>query len=111
VNRDEDEVTIAELRQWLVERGYVVLSDRYEPDAFGNQLITLARPAALRLVKDRGEWAVEVCGRDGQWRWLGDWSAALGHERPSTTSAREESERLRALLDEIERQPDASDDD
>jgi hypothetical protein len=98
---------MAELRRWLIDRGFVVLSDEYRSDSFGNQLVTLARPVAFRLVRDRSQWSVEACGSDGQWRWLGDWSAALNHGRPRETSATEEATRLRTLLDEIEQRPDA----
>ena len=99
----EDDAVMADLRQWLVDRGFVVLSDHYSPDVFGNQVVTLSRPVGVRLVKDRGDWAVEVCGQNGEWRRVGDWSDELGHGKPRTTSAEEDAKHLRALLDQIER--------
>jgi hypothetical protein len=104
----EDDAVMADLRSWLIDRGYVVLSDNYNPATFGNQAVTFSRPVAIRLGKDRDQWAVQVCGSDGQWRWLGDWSSAFGHGRPRSTSAQEEADRLRALLGDIEEHPHAA---
>lgn len=107
--RTADDQVMAELRNWLIEQGFVVLADDYHADAFGNQDVTLARPVAIRLVKDRSQSYVEACGRDGQWRPLPVWAEAMGHGRPTDYSAPGEAEHLRRLLGEVERRPDAAD--
>jgi hypothetical protein len=63
-----DDAAMADLRDRLVEQGYVVLDDRYDADAFGNQVVILARPSAIRLVRDRGEWSVQVMGAGATWQ-------------------------------------------
>lgn len=63
-----DDAVMADLRAWLEGRGFTVLSDRYDPNSFGNQEVMLARPVAVRLVRDRGQWWVEVAGADGRFR-------------------------------------------
>jgi hypothetical protein len=104
-----DDGVIADLRAWLVGRGFVVLSDHYDPDSFGNQEVTLARPAAIRLVKDRDQWRVDVAGGDGHWTWVGRWRDAVGSKGPQVLSASDQAELLRDLLDEIQRHPSPPD--
>jgi hypothetical protein len=87
-----DDATIADLRKWLIEHGFVVVEEQYKPEAFGNQLVTLSRPTAVRLVRDRGDWSIELMGSDGQWRWI-------GADQPETgRSVEEQAVRARAVL-------------
>lgn len=104
-----DDGVIADLRAWLVGRGFVVLSDYYDPASFGNQEVTIALPAAIRLIKDRDQWRVEIAGSDGHWRWVGRWRDALRGKGPQLLSATDQAEILRELLDEIQRHPSPPD--
>ena len=98
----DDDALFADLREWLTHQGFVVLSDSYAPDSFGNQAVTLARPVAVRLIKDRDQWSVDVCGNDGAWRPLHEWSAQLTGQRTHDFSAAADADRLRRLLEAIE---------
>lgn len=99
----DDDGVMAELRSWLVEQGYVVLSDSYDADHFGNQLVELARPIAVRLIRDRGQWGIEIAGPDGVWSPLLAWVDATPGRQAEVLSAADQSEALRALLPQIER--------
>jgi hypothetical protein len=98
----DDDALFAELREWLIGQGFVVLSDQYSPDSFGNQVVTLARPIGVRLARDRGQWSVYLCGPDGDWRPLHEWVAELTGERARDFSAAADATHLRTLLSEIE---------
>ena len=97
-----DDAVMADLRSWLVERGFVVLSDSYDFEAFGNQEVILTRPIAVRLVRDRGQWWVDVLGADGRWSGIQRWRDALPENGPQFLSAADQADILRALLDEME---------
>lgn len=97
-----DDATMAELRAWLVEQGYVVLFDAYDFASFGNQSVTLSRPLAIRLVRDRGRWAVEMIGADGHWKWIGQWRAELRGAGSQLLTATDQADILREMLAEIE---------
>jgi hypothetical protein len=99
---DEDKV-IADLRIWLVERGFVVLSDEYDPDHFGNQIVEMARPIGIRLVRDRDEWRIDVLGLGGAWSPLDSWLDRETGSRPQASSAAHQSRLLRERLPDIER--------
>jgi hypothetical protein len=99
----DDDAAFADLREWLTRQGFVVLLDSYSPDSFGNQAVTLARPIAVRLVRDRGQWSVDICGEDGAWRPLHEWSHELTGQRTRDFSATAEADRLRRLLRAIEK--------
>jgi hypothetical protein len=86
---------MADLRSWLLDQGFAILDDRYDSQAFGNQIVTFARPIAVRLVKDRSEWGVELLGPDGEWTWIGYWG---GSRTSEPLSAADQSVRLRELL-------------
>ena len=66
----DDDGVMAELRSWLVEQGFVVLSDVYDADHFGNQLVELARPIAVRLIRDRGQWGIEIAASGRALAWV-----------------------------------------
>jgi hypothetical protein len=97
-----DDAVMADLRSWLVDRGFVVLSDSYDFEAFGNQQVILTRPVAVRLVRDRGQWWVDVLGADGHWSGIQRWRDELRGNGPQMLSAADQAELLRAMLDEIE---------
>lgn len=99
----DDDGVMAELRSWLVEQGFVVLSDLYDADHFGNQLVELARPIAVRLIRDRGQWGIEIAGQDGVWSPLLASVDATPGRRAEVLSAADQSEALRALLPQMER--------
>lgn len=80
----DDDAVMADLRAWLVEQGFIVVSDRYDPQSFGDQEVTLTRPIAIRLVRDRGQWWVDVLGADGQWAGIQRWREALRGGRISS---------------------------
>lgn len=94
---------MAELRSWLIEQGFVVLSDRYDADHFGNQVVEMARPIAVRLTRDRDQWGIDIVGPDGVWSPLLAWVDATAGRRAGVLSAADQSEVLRALLPQIER--------
>lgn len=96
------DTVMAELRAWLVERGFIVLRDHYDSASFGNQEVMLTRPIAVRLVRDRGEWRVEVLGADGQWSGIDRWRQASHGTGSQLLSAAEQADILRATLDAIE---------
>ena len=98
-----DDSVMADLRAWLVDQGFVVLSDSYDSDSFGNQGVVLTRPIAIQLVRDRGEWGVSIAGSDGAWRWLDRWVTELTPGAPQPVSAADQDAALRALLPEIEK--------
>jgi hypothetical protein len=98
---DDDQV-MAELRQWLGEQGFVVLSDQFDPDHFGNQFVEMARPVALRLVRDRDQWGIDLMGVDGSWSPLDLWLDPTAGSRRVSLSAADQSRLLRASLTEIE---------
>jgi hypothetical protein len=97
-----DDAAMADLRSWLVERGFVVLSDSYDAESFGNQEVVLTRPIAVRLVRDRGRWWVDVLGSDGRWSGIQRWRDALRGSGPQLLSAADQADILRAVLGEIE---------
>lgn len=97
-----DDNVMAQLREWLVQQGFVVLSDHYNPDSFGNQEVVLARPIAIRLVRDRSEWGVFVAGSDGKWLPLDRWVKRTTDASAGLVSAIEQDRALRTLLAEIE---------
>jgi hypothetical protein len=99
---DDDQV-MAELRNWLVEQGYVVLSDQYDPDHFGNQIVEMARPVGIRLVRDRDQWWIDLLGPDGTWSPLNSIAESMAGSRGKSLSAAEQSQLLRTRLVDIER--------
>ncbi|MDF2734383.1 MAG: hypothetical protein K0S97_1006 [Chloroflexota bacterium] len=105
---DDDQV-MAELRNWLVEQGLVVLSDTYDPDHFGNQIVELARPIGIRLVRDRDQWRIDILGLDGAWSPLVHWLDSTVGSRPQSLSAAEQSQLLRGRLAEIEQRANRGD--
>jgi hypothetical protein len=90
-----DDAIMADLRSWLVEHGLAVLDDRYEPGTFGDQVVTFARPTAIRLVRERREWSIELHGPEGDWTWIGYWR---GSQVAEGLSAADQSEMLREIL-------------
>jgi hypothetical protein len=100
-----DDASMAELRGWLIDRGFIVIRDDINLDLFGNQEVILTRPVAIRLVSDRGEWRTEVMGPDGQWAGIEQWSEGLRGKGARLVSAADEADLLRETLDEIERNP------
>jgi hypothetical protein len=100
-----DDAVMADLRTWLVGQGFIVLSDRYDAESFGNQEVTLTRPIAVRLVRDRGQWWVDVLGADGQWTGVQRWREALRGNGRQLMSAAEQADTLREILSEIEQRP------
>lgn len=98
-----EDQAIAGLRAWLVEQGFVVLSDRYDPDHFGDQIVELARPIAIRLVRDRNQWAIEIVGSDGEWADLSGWLAEIGKSPGPALSVADQARLLQAALATLER--------
>ena len=98
---------MAELRNWLVEQGFVVLSDRYDPEHFGDQIVQLARPIGIQLVRDRDQWGIYLSGPDGNWLPLEHWLDPAGSPRDSLSAA-DQSQLLRARLADIEHRASAS---
>jgi hypothetical protein len=97
-----DDAVMAALRAWLVERGFVVVRDHLTFDSFGDQEVLLTRPIAIRLVRDRGEWLVDVLGRDGQWEDIQGLRRRLRGRGPQLLTAADQADSLRELLDEAE---------
>ena len=83
----------------------VVLSDNYDFEAFGNQEVMLTRPIAVRLVRDRGQWWVDVLGADGRWSGIQRWRDALRENGPQLLLRCDQADILRALLDGWRRAP------
>jgi hypothetical protein len=99
----DDDQEMAELRNWLVEQGFVVLSDQYDPDHFGNQIVEMARPVGIRLVRDRDQWRIDLLGPDGTWSSLDSLAESTVGSRGKSLSAADQSQLLRARLADIER--------
>jgi hypothetical protein len=97
-----DDAVIADLRTWLVEQGFVVVSDRYDAAAFGDQEIALTRPIAVRLVRDRDQWSIDVLGVDGQWTGIERWRDRSSGSGQRLLSPAEQADILRSTLAEIE---------
>ncbi len=97
-----DDAVIADLRSWLVERGFVVVSDRYDAASFGDQEIALTRPIAVRLVRDRGQWWIDVLAADGRWAGIERWRDGSRGSDTRGLSPAEQADILRTKLAEIE---------
>jgi hypothetical protein len=104
----DDDQQMAELRNWLIEEGFVVLSDELS-DSFGDQVVEMARPIAVRLVRDRDQWAIDLLGPDGNWSPVDHWLERTAGSRRHGISAAEQSQLLRAHLADIERRASAGD--
>lgn len=104
-----DDREMAELRSWLVEQGFVVLSDQYDSDHFGNQIVEMARPVGIRLVRDRGQWRIDLLGPDGNWSPLDRWLDSTAGPRRTSLSVADLSRLLRAHLADIERRASGGD--
>lgn len=100
-------VEAEDLRLYLLNRGFTTTAERYEPASFGNALVQLERdPMAVRFVRDRGQWTVEIA-RLGWQDWFDPaiWRALLGSsmEPLETLSLAEQAMFVRAhLLDIVE---------
>lgn len=81
--------TVQGLLDELLRRGYEIGEDRYDEDVFGNALVVLGRNDTLvRLVRDRGQWFVEVAGATGgDWFTPVVWHAFLESKMPSLEAA------------------------
>ena len=99
----DDDKVMADLRNWLGEQGFVVFSDDYDPDHFGNQVVKMARPVGIRLVRDRGQWWIDLLGPDGTWSPLAGWLNPSADSRREALSAADQSRLLRESLQDIER--------
>jgi hypothetical protein len=90
----------------LLRRGYEIGEDRYDEDVFGNALVVLERNDTLvRLVRDRGQWFVEVAGAtEGDWFAPVVWHAFLESSMPplDATSFDGQTQLLLADLGRIE---------
>jgi hypothetical protein len=90
----------------LLRRGYAVVEERYDEDSFGNAVVVLERNGTrVRLVRDRGEWFVEVAGAsEGDWFAPVVWHAFLESSMPplGTTSFDGQARLLLADLGRIE---------
>lgn len=99
-----DDVVANELRAWLLDRGFVVVSEPSLQEGAGVAMTDLERPPLrVRLVNDRGAWSLEVAGPDGHWIDLELWRDHLdgsGYSAGPSTFVDCVSI-LRARLDEI----------
>jgi hypothetical protein len=90
----------------LLGRGYATGEERYDEDSFGNALVVLERDGTLvRLVRDRGQWFVEVAGAaEGDWFAPVVWHAFLESSMPplDTTSFDVQAQLILADLGRIE---------
>lgn len=108
VDSDNMPPEFSALAQWLSSLGFDRTEHGYDR-SFGDRVIEFTRTApAVRLLRDRGEWAVVIGGRsvDG-WYDVGIWRAYL---RGTTASASgpvptpsEQTQFVRRYLTEIER--------
>ena len=104
----DDDQAMAELRNWLVEHGFVVVSDRLS-DSFGDQVVEMARPIGIRLVRDRDQWAIDILGPDGDWSPVDLWLERTAGSRRQGLTVAEQSQLLQAHLADIERGGSAGD--
>lgn len=78
----------------LARRGYVVDGQRYDRGNFGNAEIVLSRDKTrARLVRNRGEWFVEVApsGLNDWFKpviWRASWNPACRLRRPFRSTTR-----------------------
>lgn len=72
--RAAEERLAGELRDWLVGSGFVAAKDFSDGKPFGNRLVELQRRSlTIRVVMDRGEWAIVLAGPDRAWVPLMTW--------------------------------------
>ncbi|MGH7643938.1 MAG: hypothetical protein ACRENX_13190 [Candidatus Dormibacteria bacterium] len=90
----------------LLRRGYAIGEERYDESSFGNALVILKRnDTVVRLVRDRGQWFVEVAGAaEGDWFAPVIWHAFLESSMPplEATSLDGQAQLLLADLARIE---------
>jgi hypothetical protein len=90
----------------LIRRGYSITDGRYDENSFGDALVVLERNGTLvRLVRDRGQWFVEVGPAPGDvWFSPVVWHAFLESSMPplETTSFDAQAQLLLADLARIE---------
>jgi len=82
-------VALGQLVAALETQGFDVVERGYDAQSFGNQLIELAGPTdlpatAVRLVRDRGLWSVEVQLDGGDWFGPYELTLAIENGRYST---------------------------
>lgn len=86
----------------LLGRGYSVGEKRYDNERFGDALIVVGRETTrIRLIRDRGEWFVEVAGAD-DWFSPVVWRAFLQSAMPSLEIVPFEAQ-ARWLLEDLDR--------
>lgn len=64
---------IQQLREQLEELGFWFAEEEHRDDGFGDLFLVLTRRGlGVRLIRDRGQWSVEVSGSD-----LNEWFAPM----------------------------------
>jgi hypothetical protein len=95
----------------LEGRGFTIVAEQRDDAHFGNRLLELANPSretasAIRLVRDRGLWSVEV---EIAGKWRDPYKVLLAPDGSEyATRASSHDERLRFTLSVISRIPQAS---
>ena len=94
---------VERLLDGLRRHGYAIADERYDPDHFGDALAVLESDRTrVRVVRDRGQWFVEVAGaRGGEWFAPVIWKAFLDGSAPPAVAVSFEDQ-ARLLLDERE---------
>lgn len=85
---------INEFLEWLSQADFSVMTDRCSPESFGNQITILTRDVlAVRVIKDRSIWNVDIAGPHAPiteggdfWFSIDVWQAYLDKTDPPTTA-------------------------
>ncbi len=77
---------LAALVEWLTGQGFALVEEMRAPESFGNWLILYERgPCRVRLVRDRGQWILEIAGPDrDEWFDADIWLSCLEGSNPPT---------------------------
>jgi hypothetical protein len=74
---------LAKLAAGLIEHGYRVVEERADPEHFGDRLIVFAgQRTRVRIVRDRGQWFVDVATAKGECYEPVIWLAHLTGQMP-----------------------------
>jgi len=95
---------IQQLREQLEELGFWLAEEEHRDDGFGDLFLVLTRRGlGVRLIRDRGQWSVEVSGSDlNEWFAPMVWRAYL-NQRVGDVATPTLDEQCQLVLDDVGR--------
>ncbi len=77
---------LAALVGWLTDQGFALVEELRAPESFGNWFLLYERgPCRVRLVRDRGQWILDISGPDrDEWFDVDIWLSCLEGRNPPT---------------------------